>query len=116
MSGIPQKLYHYTSKSHASQIETDGKIRGTPGESKHARFGAGVYLSDVPPSATDKEIVSANWGGQANPEKVGDLYRTLGCKVKVLTTCVMLHGLQWKVCITILLWLCGMCLKCWLHH
>ena len=77
MSGVPQKLYHYTSKSQASQIQSDGKIHATPEDSKHARFGEGVYLSDVPPSATDKEIVSANWGGQANPEKVGDLYRTL---------------------------------------
>ena len=69
MAGIPDKLYHYTSSAKADEIEKSGVIKPST-DSKHTRFGGGVYLSDVPPTKSDKDIVSQNWGGQARPEKV----------------------------------------------
>ena len=70
MAAIPPTLYHYTSKFLARQIESDGCIRPTEDGSSHARFGSGVYLLDIHPSSSDKEIRTAGWGGQVNPEKV----------------------------------------------
>ena len=70
----PMVLYHYTSADNLQSIETSQSIYpslpqsegGRPGD---ARYGTGVYLTDVPPGQMNSAGLSYLLAGGANPQK-----------------------------------------------
>jgi len=62
------KLYHYTDFEGAKGIEKSGEIRtsSVDNNSSDAKFGTGVYLTEITPSAPIDTILRNNYGDRAN--------------------------------------------------
>jgi hypothetical protein len=70
---MKQVFYHYTSVDALKWIQDDRLIKKSSRTRKNrrdARFGSGVYLTQVPPSAGRDYILFNNYDGGGKPEKV----------------------------------------------
>jgi len=56
-------LYHYTSDKGLRGIQRDGVIRKSEDITRDAVLGKGVYLTSLPPSTKDSDLMKNNWDG-----------------------------------------------------
>jgi hypothetical protein len=56
-------LYHYTSDEGLQGIQRDGVIRCSSDTTRDAILGKGVYLTSLPPSTKDRDLLKNNWDG-----------------------------------------------------
>jgi hypothetical protein len=59
-------LYHYTSDEGLRGIKSDRVIRSSADTTRDAVLGRGVYLTSLPPSTKDKDLLKNNWDGNRN--------------------------------------------------
>ncbi|XP_052817480.1 uncharacterized protein LOC128243638 [Mya arenaria] len=79
---MPKVLYHHTDLESTLHILISGQINKST-DPKHARFGPGVYLTEINQYASVKEILINNYDDAASKKQMKKLIEKRGERTQV---------------------------------